>query len=68
MDLIIFEHSILSRLENCSWTQLADSRLSISKRLQWQLYRDDLREILSALNDGTLLPENVIMPTEPAEE
>lgn len=49
-------------------TQLPDSGLSISKRLEWQTYRDNLREIMASLDDATLLPENVVFPTEPVEE
>jgi|GEM_PF-2571492 len=51
-------------IERCNWTQLPDSRLSISKRLEWQAYRDNLRSI----RDDFSLPDDVIFPTEPTEE
>jgi len=48
--------------ERSNWTQLPDSGLSISKRLEWQAYRDTLRSI----QDDFPTPDDVILPTEPA--
>lgn len=51
-------------LSQSDWTQLPDSGLSMSKRLEWQAYRDDLRSI----QDDFTNPDDVIFPTPPAEE
>ena len=51
-------------LSKSTWTQLPDSELSMSKRLEWQAYRDNLRSI----QDDFINPDDVIFPTEPAEE
>ncbi len=45
-------------------TQLPDSGLSISKRMEWQVYRENIRSI----RDDFSTPDDVIFPTEPAEE
>lgn len=52
------------RLQKSDKAQLADSGLSISKRLEWQAYRDTLRSI----QDDFVNPDDVIFPEEPAEE
>lgn len=51
-------------LSRCDWTQLPNSGLSISKRLEWQAYRDNLRSI----QDDYPNPDDVVFPTEPTEE
>lgn len=48
----------------CDWTQLPDSGLSISKRLEWQAYRDALRSI----QDDFSNPDDAIFPELPTEE
>lgn len=50
-------------LLDSSQTQLPDSELSISKRLEWQAYRDNIRSI----QDNFSNPDDVIFPTEPEE-
>ncbi len=51
-------------LRVCDKTQLPDSGLSILKRLEWQTYRDALRSI----QDDFINPDDVVFPTELAEE
>ncbi len=46
------------------YTQLPDSGLSISKRMEWQIYRENLLSV----QDDFSTPEDVIFPIEPAEE
>lgn len=51
-------------LRACDKTQLADSGLSVLKRLEWKDYRDTLRSI----QDDFTSPDDVVFPTEPTEE
>ncbi len=60
----IIIHNIGALISSSNWTQLPDSGLSILKRLEWQAYRDALRSI----QDEFTNPDDVIFPTEPAEE
>ena len=53
-----------NKLNASAWTQLPDSGLSMAKRMEWQAYRDDLRSV----QDDFASPDDVIFPTEPAEE
>lgn len=61
---IVLEDYANKLLINSSWSQLPDSGLPMSKRLEWQEYRDTLRSI----RDDFLIPDDVIFPEEPAEE
>jgi len=42
--------------------------LTLSKQLEWQGYRDDLREIIASLKDDTLPVDNISLPIMPLEE
>jgi hypothetical protein len=42
------------------WTQLSDSSLSEEKKIEWQTYRQELRDIISQQD-----PFNIIWPTKP---
>jgi hypothetical protein len=42
------------------WTQLSDSPLSEEKKIEWQTYRQELRDITSQQD-----PFNIIWPTKP---
>jgi hypothetical protein len=42
------------------WTQLSDSPLSDEKKVEWQTYRQELRDITSQQD-----PFNIIWPTKP---
>lgn len=50
-----------SLLQSCDWTQLADCPLSSAVKLQWQAYRQDLRDITEQSN-----PFSLTWPTAPA--
>lgn len=52
-----------SLLEASNSTQLLDNGLPMSKRLEWQTYRDNLRSI----QDDFATPDGVIFPIEPEE-
>ena len=59
------------RLQECDWTQGADSPLSDSKKAEWQTYRQALRDITkthvpSVVVGTTLLNINAVpWPTKP---
>lgn len=47
-------------LEECDWTQLPDTPLTEEQKTQWQLYRQQLRDITTQQD-----PYNIIWPTKP---
>jgi hypothetical protein len=47
-------------LNECDWTQLPDSPLTEEKKLEWKVYRQDLRDITNQED-----PHNIIWPTKP---
>lgn len=47
-------------LEESDWTQLPDSPLSPDKKLEWQTYRQELRDVTNQPD-----PKNIIWPTKP---
>lgn len=47
-------------LFECDWTQLPDSPLSVEKREEWAIYRQELRYITNYPS-----PDSVIWPSEP---
>lgn len=47
-------------LFECDWTQLSDSPLSVEKKEEWAIYRQELRDITSYPS-----PDSVIWPNEP---
>ena len=47
-------------LQQCDWTQLSDSPLSESKKSEWSIYRQALRDI--TLQED---PFNIVWPTKP---
>ncbi len=61
---ILVKATIYKLLSDSEWTQLLDSDLSATKRIEWQSYRDTLRSI----QDDFTNPDDVVFPTEPAEE
>ena len=55
----------LSILEDCDWTQAADSPLTDSKKAEWATYRQALRNLpTSYTNDDAIT--DVIWPTAPS--
>lgn len=48
-------------LASCDWTQLPDVPLTTSQKIEWQIYRQSLRDI----TDTYANPDDVIFPTEP---
>lgn len=47
-------------LFECDWTQLTDSPLSVEKREEWAIYRQELRDITNYPS-----PYSIIWPNEP---
>lgn len=47
-------------LNECDWTQLSDSPLTEEKKLEWRVYRQDLRDITNQED-----PHNIIWPIKP---
>ena len=47
-------------LAECDWTQLADSPLTNQKQIEWQIYRQQLRDITTQQN-----PFSISWPTPP---
>jgi hypothetical protein len=47
-------------LQDCDWTQLADSPLSEEKKEEWSIYRQELRDV--TLQED---PFNIVFPTKP---
>lgn len=44
----------------CDWTQLSDSPLSVEKKEEWAIYRQELRDITNYAS-----PDQVVWPNEP---
>lgn len=49
-------------LEESDWTQFTDSPLSESKKNEWKIYRQNLRDLPATESD----PENATFPTLPS--
>lgn len=49
-------------LISSDWTQVADSPLSSSKKTEWAIYRQALRDLPSTISD----PSNPTFPTRPS--
>ena len=49
-------------LRESDWTQFTDSPLSESKKNEWKIYRQTLRDLLNTESD----PENATFPTLPS--
>jgi len=47
-------------LQECDWTQLPDSPLSNSKKIEWSIYRQQLRDVTSQQD-----PFNIVWPIKP---
>lgn len=47
------------------WTQVPDTPLAAEKRTEWQLYRQDLRDITADFSHVTAL-QDVVFPTAPS--
>ena len=55
------------RLYQCDWTQLDDSKLSMTKKGEWAEYRQALREVPQTNGDAKLLSE-VVWPDKPSQK
>ena len=53
------------KLADSDWTQLPDSSLSDTKKTQWAVYRQTLRDLPSTVNDPTASWDSIIWPTNP---
>ena len=60
----IIRQERLSKLYICDWTQLADSPLTQSKKQEWAVYRQQLRDLPQNQPSLTSL-EDVVWPTPP---
>jgi hypothetical protein len=47
-------------LQQCDWTQLPDSPLTVEKKQEWATYRQSLRDVTNQED-----PFNIIWPTKP---
>tara|TARA_R110000823_G_scaffold201591_1_gene332430 strand:+ start:373 stop:735 length:363 start_codon:yes stop_codon:yes gene_type:complete len=56
------------RLSLCDWTQVADSKLSDSKKAEWLTYRQALRDLTSTADPKIVddILTNVTYPTQPS--
>lgn len=53
------------RLKDSDWTQVTDTPLAAEKRTEWQMYRQDLRDITADFSHVTAL-QDVVFPTAPS--
>jgi len=53
------------KLAESDWTQLPDNHLSDTKKTQWAVYRQVLRDLPSTVNDPTTSWDSIIWPTSP---
>ena len=53
------------RLKSSDWTQVTDSPLTAEQRSDWQMYRQDLRDITADFSHVTAL-QDVVCPTAPS--
>ena len=53
-------------LTGCDWTQLVDSPLSDSIKLEWQTYRTQLRNLPANITGNPANIDEVTWPTEPS--
>lgn len=51
-------------LEECDWTQAADSPLSDSKKAEWATYRQQLRDLTNKYTTENSI-EDIVFPTKP---
>ena len=51
-------------LEECDWTQAADSPLSDSKKAEWATYRQQLRDLTNNYTKENSI-EDITFPTKP---
>ncbi len=54
-----------SALEWCDWTQVTDSPLTADQRTEWQLYRQQLRDLPAAQPANLTSIDDVSWPTVP---
>jgi hypothetical protein len=47
-------------LQESDWTQLPDSPLTLEKKSEWEMYRQELRDVTNQTD-----PKNIIWPTKP---
>ncbi|WP_313415931.1 phage tail assembly chaperone [Stenotrophomonas sp.] len=55
------KEEVTMRLRRCDWTQATDNDLSEEKRIEWRIYRSNLRDLL-----GLAILIEIAWPTEPA--
>ena len=53
-----------AKLASSDWTQLPDAQLSEEEKLAWQIYRQELRDIIGSV-DGITSVNDVSWPTKP---
>jgi hypothetical protein len=53
------------KLFNCDWTQFIDSPLSNEKKLEWQTYRQQLRDLPESITDAKSMVLNADHPDWP---
>lgn len=51
-------------LQECDWTQMPDSALTDTKKTEWAIYRQALRDL--PVTVGTPVPETVTFPDKPS--
>ena len=51
-------------LTRCDWTQVGDIQLTVEKRTEWQVYRQQLRDLPNDCAEVTTF-EQIIFPQEP---
>jgi len=51
-------------LEECDWTQAADSPLSDQKKAEWATYRQQLRDLTNTYTKENSI-EDIVFPTKP---
>tara|TARA_B100000900_G_scaffold183607_1_gene155754 strand:+ start:647 stop:889 length:243 start_codon:yes stop_codon:yes gene_type:complete len=51
-------------LEECDWTQAADSPLSDQKKAEWATYRQQLRDLTNSYTKENSI-EDIVFPTKP---
>lgn len=53
-------------LQQCDWTQLSDSPLTVEKKAEWATYRQALRDIFETYSENPLDAEFPVSPEETA--
>jgi len=64
--LVAIRYGRRDLLSNCDWTQMPDSPLSDSEKLEWATYRQELRD-LTDFPEGSSF-EDIVWPTPPSTQ